>query len=264
MDRTTGTRTAGTRTAGTLGRVRKLLARAERAGTPEEAQACTDKAVELMARHGIDMALLSAAEPGLDEVGATRMEVADPYSAGKARLLGWTASALRCRAVLHQLGGGRVGAVTVFGFASDRERVEVLFTSLLLQAGAQLLRERPPHPGESVAAYRRSWLHGFAVQVHRRLVDAERRAERRTEQRAEERTEERGGATGGGAGSPGAALVLADRRRQVERAFAEAFPALGRSRRSVLSGTGFVAGAAAGERADLGAGALRGRHALGA
>ena len=161
-----------------------------------------------MARHGIDMALLSAAEPGLDEVGATRMEVADPYSAGKARLLGWTASALRCRAVLHQLGGGRVGAVTVFGFASDRERVEVLFTSLLLQAGAQLLRERPPHPGESVAAYRRSWLHGFAVQVHRRLVDAERRAE----QQAEQQAEERGGAAGGGAGSPGAALVLADRR----------------------------------------------------
>ena len=258
MERTTSTGATNTRTTNTLGRVRKLLARAERAGTPEEAQACTDKAVELMARHGIDMALLSAAEPGLDEVGATRMEVADPYSAGKARLLGWTASALRCRAVLHQLGGGRVGAVTVFGFASDRERVEVLFTSLLLQAGAQLLRERPPHPGESVAAYRRSWLHGFAVQVHRRLVDAERRAERRAEQRAEQR------AGAAGAGSPGAALVLADRRSQVERAYAEAFPALGRSRRSVLSGTGFAAGAAAGERADLGVGALRGRRALGA
>ena len=239
------------RTTGPLGRIRKLLARAERAGTPEEAQACTDKAVELMARHGVDMALLAAAEPGRDEIGATRMEVADPYSAGKARLLGWTASALRCRAVLHQLGGGRVGAVTVFGFASDRERVEVLFTSLLLQAGAQLLRERPPHAGESVAAYRRSWLHGFAVQVHRRLVDAERRAERRAEQQT------------GARDDTGAAIVLADRRSQVEHAYAEAFPALGRSRRSVLSGTGFAAGAAAGERADLGADALSGRRALG-
>jgi hypothetical protein len=239
------------RTTGTLGRIRKLLARAERAGTPAEAQACTDKAVELMARHGIDMALLSAAEPGLDEVGATRMEVADPYSAGKARLLGWTASALRCRAVLHQLGGGRVGAVTVFGFASDRERVEVLFTSLLLQAGAQLVRERPPHPGESVA-YRRSWLHGFAVQVHRRLADAERRAEQQA------------GGSGPPDASTGTALVLADRRGQVERAYAEAFPLLGRSRRSVLSGSGFAAGADAGDRADLGAGALHGRRAVGA
>ena len=243
MDRTTGTRTAGT-----LGRVRKLLARAERAGTPEEAQACTDKAMELMARHGIDTALLAAAEPGLDEIGATRVEIADPYSAGKARLLGWTASALRCRAVLHQLGGGRVGAVTVFGFASDRERVEVLFTSLLLQAGAQLVRERPPDGGESVAAYRRSWLHGFAVRVHRRLVEAERRAEERAGQ--------------GSADDPGvpggAELVLADRRSRVAQAYAEAFPALGRGRPSVLSGSGFAAGAAAGDAADLGTGALRG------
>jgi len=250
MDRTTGTRTAGT-----LGRVRKLLARAERAGTPEEAQACTDKAMELMARHGIDMALLAAAEPGLDEIGATRVEVADPYSAGKARLLGWTASALRCRAVLHQLGGGRVGAVTVFGFASDRERVEVLFTSLLLQAGAQLVRERPPDRGESVAAYRRSWLHGFAVQVHRRLVEAELRAVRRAEQRADRPVAD---------GSDGAAVVLADRRDRVERAYAEAFPVLGRSRPSVLTGSGFAAGAAAGERADLGAGAITRRRSLGA
>lgn len=243
------------RETGRLERIRKLLARAERAGTPEEAQACTDKAVELMARHGIDMALLAAAEPGTDEIGTTHVEIADPYSAGKARLLGWTATALRCRAVLHQLGGGRVGAVTVFGFGSDRERVEVLFTSLLLQATAQLVRERPPWPGESVAAYRRSWLHGFAVQVHRRLVDAERRAEQAAGARATTADEEPG---------TGAALVLADRRDRVERAYAEAFPALGRSRRATLSGSGFTAGAAAGERADLGSGALPARRALGA
>jgi Protein of unknown function (DUF2786) len=240
------------RATGRLGRIRKLLARAERAGTPEEAQACTDKAVELMARHGIDMALLAAADPGVDEIGTTRVEITDPYSAGKARLLGWTASALRCRAVLHQQRGGRVGVVTVFGYASDRERVEVLFTSLLLQAAAQLARERPAHRGESVAAYRRSWLHGFAVQVHRRLVSAEQRAEQQAGQRA------------GESAPAGAALVLADRRSRVERAYAEAFPTLGRGRPSMLSGSGFAAGAAAGERADLGGSALRGRRALGA
>jgi hypothetical protein len=235
-----------------LGRVRKLLAKAERAGTPEEAQVYTEKAVELMARHGVDMALLAAAEPDRDEIGATRVEVADPYSAGKARLLGWTASALRCRAVLHQAGRGRVAAVTVFGFASDRERVEVLFTSLLLQATAHLLHGRPRHPGESVAAYRRSWLHGFAVSVHRRLCEAERRAAQ-------------AGAGGGPDGAPTrAALVVADRWSRVERAYAEAFPALGRTRRPVLSGTGFPAGVAAGDRADLGAPSVPSRRALGA
>jgi hypothetical protein len=107
-----------------------------------------------------------------------------------------------------------------------------------------------------VAAYRRSWLHGFAVQVHRRLVSAEQRAERRAEERAER-------ADGDADPPTGAAVVLADRRSRVERAYAEAFPSLGRGRRSVLSGSGFAAGAAAGARADLGAGALGGRRALG-
>lgn len=218
--------------------VRKLLAKADRAATPEEAQSYTAKAVELMARHGIDAALVDAAEPGRDEIGAQQIPMDDPYSAGKARLLAWTASALRCRAILHEAWGGKVAAVTLFGFASDRERVELLYTSLLLQAGTQLLRQRPARRGESVAAYRRSWLHGFAVEVHRRLVDAESSAA--AEQPA--------------APVPGrsVALVLADRTDRVDRAYADAFPGVGRARRSTLSGSGFGAGTAAGERADLG------------
>jgi hypothetical protein len=115
----------------------------------------------------------------------------------------------------------------------------MLFTSLLLQATGQLVQGRPTRAGESVAAYRRSWLHGFAVSVHRRLSEAERRA-------AQAATDEH---TDGGGRT---ALVLADRRTQVDHAYAAAFPSLGSGRRSVLSGTGFAAGAAAGERADLG------------
>ena len=238
-----------------LARVRKLLAKAERAGTPEEARTYTEKAVELMARHGIDMALLAADDPGRDEIGLTRVPVTDPYSAGKARLLGWTAAALRCRAVLHQARGGRVTAVTVFGFASDRERVEVLFTSLLLQAAGELARGRPGRAGESVAAYRRSWLHGFAVSVHRRLAAAEATAEAAAGGRVPADAERR-------AAGQRADLVLADRRARVERAYAEAFPVLGPGRRPALSGSGYVAGAAAGERADLGTRSVRGRPAL--
>ena len=44
-----------------LDTVRKLLAKAERAATAAEAEIYTAKAVELMARHGIDQALLAAA-----------------------------------------------------------------------------------------------------------------------------------------------------------------------------------------------------------
>jgi hypothetical protein len=216
-----------------LDRVRKLLAKAERAGTPEEAETYNAKAVELMARHGIDEALLAAAHPGRDEIGVVRLAMEDPYSGGKARLLGWTAAALRCRWIMHGAVGGKVAAVTVFGFASDRERVELLYTSLLLQATGQLVRLRPPDPWESVAAYRRSWLQGFAAQVHQRLLLAESHAVET--------------APGGGA-----ELVLADRGAQVDRAYGEAFPALGRARRPSLSGSGFTDGAIAGARADLG------------
>lgn len=222
-----------------LGVVRKLLAKAAGAATPEEAESYTAKAVELMARHGIDAALAAAAEPGQDEIGTSRLAIHDPYSAGKARLLAWTASALRCRAVLHQAYGGRVAAVSVLGFTSDRERVELLFTSLLLQSAGPLTLLRPPRAGESVAAYRRAWLHGFAVAVHQRLVAAEAGAA------------EAAGA-GAAAGSGSVALVLADRAARVDRAYADAFPGTGRARPMSLSGSGFGAGTRAGAAADLG------------
>ena len=51
-----------------LDRVRKLLAKAEDEGcTPEEAEALTAKAAELMARYGIDRALLGALHPETDK-----------------------------------------------------------------------------------------------------------------------------------------------------------------------------------------------------
>jgi hypothetical protein len=236
-----------------LATVRKLLAKAERAATAAESEIYTAKAVELMARHGIDAAVAAAADPGSDEIGPLRIAMQDPYSAGKARLLGWTAAALGCRWVLHGAWAGKVAAVTVFGHASDRERVEMLYTSLLLQATAQLVRVRPPRPGESVSAYRRSWLEGFSAQVHRRLVEAGERAAGH----AAARTSAHGGV----------ALVLADRRRRVDRQFDTTFPRLSTLRPSVLSGSGRTAGALAGERADLGGGGGLGvgrQRALGA
>lgn len=246
---TTGS-TSGSATEQRLDRIRKLLAKAERAGTPDESEIYTAKACELMARHGVDEAVLAAAPgaAGPDPVGASRIAVDDPYSAGKARLLGWTAAALRCRWVMHDARAGRVAAVTVFGFASDRERVELLYTSLLLQASRHLAEVRPPDPAESVAAYRRSWLYGFAARVHERLSAAERDALREAAREA------------GSPGGPSAELVLADRRDRVERAYAEAFGNLRRARRPQVSGSGYGRGVAAADRADLGGTRVGGRH----
>ncbi|MCM3844830.1 hypothetical protein ND486_01300 [Pseudonocardia sp. DR1-2] len=147
---------------------------------------------------------------------------------------------------MHDQRGGSVAAVTVFGFASDRERVELLYTSLLLQATAALAAVRPPDPGESVAAYRRSWIYGFAGRVYERLCEAERSALGETE--AE---------TGRAAAST--ELVLADRGAEVDRAYDAEFGRLRRARRPQVSGSGFRHGAAAADRADLGGPRLDGR-----
>ena len=216
-------------------RIRKLLAKAERAGTEAEAETYTAKAAELMARHGVDVALLAAARPGSDPVGLTRITLSGPYRGGRARLLGWTASAMRCRWVLHGVSRGAVDAVTIVGHASDRARAELLYASLVVQATRRLARCRPPDPAESVAAYRRSWLYGSAARVHERLTAAEAAA-----------TTDTGGPTGR------LELVLVDRAAQVERRFAEEFPQLAAARRSSLSGSGFAAGAHAAGLADLG------------
>lgn len=229
-----------------LDTIRKLLAKAERAGTPAEAETYTDKAVAMMARHGVDEALLAATgPPRTDPIGKATIGIDDPYSGAKARLLGWIAAALRCRWVMHDHRNGKVAAVTVFGYASDRERVELLYTSLLLQTSAQVSVLRPPGGHESVVAYRRSWIYGFASRIHQRLLEAEQDA-----------VAETAGGTGPG---PSVELVLADRGDRVDRAYQEEFGTLRRARRPQVSGTGYRKGAAAADLADLGGPAVEGR-----
>src|SRR5258705_13011736 len=81
-----------------LAKVRKLLAKAEDPGcTPEEAAALNDKAAELIAKYGMDAALLAAADPLRDPVGDRVIAVQSPYALDKAGLLATVAGALRWR-----------------------------------------------------------------------------------------------------------------------------------------------------------------------
>jgi hypothetical protein len=212
-----------------LGRVRKLLAKAEDpACTPAEAEAFTAKAAELIAKYGVDQALLAGTDPALDPVGDRVVAVDPPYSRDKAGLLGTVAIALRCRAVhLERSGTARVH---LFGHAADLERVELLFTSLLVQAAHGLAAAEVPsfeHP----AAFRRSWLAGFTEAIRARLTAAERDA---------------------AAGAPGAELILVVRTELVDRRRDETYPNLTRLGPRRLAGTGRRQGYAAGRTADLG------------
>lgn len=241
-----------------LAKVRKILAKAEDpAATVAEAETYTAKAAELIAAYGIDRALLAQADPASDVVGNSVVVLDAPYALDKAGLLSTVALAMRCRSVqrTRYVDGAKEISVHLFGYGSDLARAEVLFTSLLLQATSWLARTVPP-TGESVAAFRRSWLSGFTGAIGRRLREAEDRAAREAERReaAEPRSPGRG-----------VALVLADRSRAVTMAMETEYPRLGTAPRRMLSGSGGMAGWQAGQRADLGGsrvgGAARGQIA---
>ncbi|MFG1921633.1 DUF2786 domain-containing protein [Cryptosporangium sp. NPDC048952] len=229
--------------------IRKLLAQAEDpAASPAEAETFTAKAAELMARYGVDRAMLADGDETADAIADREIPVDPPYARDKFGLLAGIARALGLR-VIHKSGyRGRGTKALLFGYSSDIERTEILFTSLLLQAARGLLAAEVP-PGEHVAAYRRTWLVGFSATVHRRLTEAEERA----------RAEATGSAATSAAGRS-AEVVLADRQRIVDQRFTETFPRLGTMGARYLSGSGHRDGAAAGHRADLGGPSLRTRR----
>jgi Protein of unknown function (DUF2786) len=221
-----------------LARVRKLLAKAEAQGvTPAEAEALTAKAAELMAKYGIDRALLAADRPETDRPADRVVDIGNPWARVQAHLLCGLASAMRCQCVV--LPRADPGArIHMFGFASDIERADILFTSLLVQMWQGLAAAELPSWGRSPRAWRRSWLLGFATAVVSRVRAAEHKA-------AAEATAP---AAASGAKT---ALVLADRRQVIRRNIEHAYP-LTRKTRLTYSGNGYGAGYAEGQKADIG------------
>lgn len=234
-----------------LAKIRALLAKAEDpAATPAEAEAFTGKAAEFMARYGIERAMLADADPGTDTIGEREIVLHAPYARDKRDLLVSIAHALGGHAINRQR-GTRISAA-LFGFDSDLDRVETLFTSLLVQAAHALAVTQVPWY-DNLAAFRRTWYAGYSDAVYRRLKAAEEQA--RT--RAGDEQPARGGRS--------TELVLIDRATQIEEAWKQHTAGLPRARGRQLSGSGGVAGYRAGQRADLGGRKVgtRGRRAIG-
>lgn len=215
----------------TLTRIRALLAKAEATGYPEEAEALSAKAQELMARHSVDEALLAARTQAQDAPGACRLGVEPPYETAKAVLLDAVAAANRCRAVWHEA----LGFSTVIGFEADLEAVELLYASLLVQATAAMTTaEAAQRKGgrRRTKTFRQSFLAAYAHRIGDRL---------------------RAAAEGQTAGSEGGLLpVLAAREVAVADRMERMFPDTVTTR---LRGAGDVAGweqgAAAADRAQV-------------
>jgi hypothetical protein len=161
-----------------LGRIRALLAKAEATGFPEEAEALSAKAQELMARYSIDEALLADRDPAGTPAGAAagvpgacRIGVEPPYEQAKAVLLDAVAAANHCRAVWNE----PLGFSTVVGFEPDLDVVELLYTSLLVQAQSALTKaEAAQRAGgrRRTKTFRQSFVAAYAHRVGLRLREA--------------------------------------------------------------------------------------------
>ncbi|WP_051709238.1 DUF2786 domain-containing protein [Streptomyces sp. NRRL S-350] len=226
-----------------LARIRALLAKAESTEYPEEAEALTAKAQQLMAQHSIDEALVAAAGADRDAPAALRIGVDNPYEGPKTMLLDAVAAANRCRVVWAK----EFGFCTVVGFDGDLDGVELLYTSLLVQATHALNTAGSRRDSRS-KAFRQSFLVAYAARIRERLTAA---TERTTSAAAagrhlrEDGTEEQL--------LPDERLLpaLAARSEAVDEEVGRLFPKLVSQRVRVSDGVGWAAGRAAADRAAL-------------
>ncbi|MFI6980791.1 DUF2786 domain-containing protein [Embleya sp. NPDC050154] len=219
-----------------LGRVRALLAKAESSEFPEEAEAFTAKAQELMTRHRIDEALLGAQEGSRHAPAACRIGVDNPYEGAKALLLDAVADANGCQAIWSST----LGFSTVVGFDSDLDAVELLYTSLLVQATAAMNRagSRYHESGRSrrTKTFRQSFLIAYADRIRERLTAAKEEAEASADRAAENRL----------------LPVLAARDVAVQETTERMFPTKTTHRLRGRDADGWRHGQAAADRAELG------------
>lgn len=213
-------------------RVRALLAKAESTDFPDEAEAFTAKAQELIARHAIDLAMLEGAPGDQRQASGRRILIDDPYGKAKALLLGAIAGANRCRTVRHK----ELGICTVFGAANDLDAVELLYTSLLTQATAAMVTAGRSGAATRSRSFRQSFLVSYADRIGERLREA-------TSSAVDEARARHG---------DNVLPVLASRDAAADEACERAFPRLVKERISTSNIDGWIAGRAAAERARLG------------
>lgn len=219
-----------------LHRVRALLAKAESTDFPEEAETLSAKAQELMAKHALDHAMVEAAgsaTSGTDHPTGIRIWLDAPYVSAKSQLVHAVAQANRCRAVFIS----SVGFCTVLGHLADLELVEVLVTSLLLQANrAMLAQGRPASSGPSrTRSFRQAFLLSYAVRIGERLQAATEASEAAVSEADPQRL----------------LPVLAAREERVEAFVNELFPRLVGKTITVSNDAGWTAGRRAADLAVL-------------
>jgi Protein of unknown function (DUF2786) len=217
-----------------LARVRALLAKAESTEYDEEAEALSAKAQELITKYAlerfVDQRAGHSSSPGL---GVRRLWLDPPYVEAKAALVHEVAQVNSCRSVVTP----DLGFCLLIGAAIDLHAIELLVTSLLVQANTAMLRHgRAADRGGTsrTRSFRRSFLLAYAVRIGERLRTA-----------VDSTTAE----------APGDLLpVLHDHQERVEQAFSELIPRSVVKRSSLSNWDGWAAGVVAADLAELSVG----------
>jgi hypothetical protein len=192
-----------------------------------------------MGRHALEQALVAGPATSAPRASARRLWLDAPYANAKSSLVHQVAAANRCRAVSLP----SLDMVTVVGHAADLATVELLVTSLLVQADRAMLAARDGSvPRSRTRSFRHAFLLAYATRIGERLTAAAHEAQAHARAELGE----------------GLLPVLAARAEVVEQTVGELFPRLTRRRFSVGNGDGWAAGRAAADAASL----TPGREAL--
>jgi hypothetical protein len=220
-----------------LAKVRALLAKAESTEYDEEADALSAKAQELISRHALERLLAESDGVPTGDAGgapvARRIWLDPPYVFAKAMLVGAVADANRCRSVVSE----GLGFCTVLGQEDDLVAVDLLVTSLLVQAATALRRHGRQTDSRGVSrtkSFRQSFLVSYASRIGERLQDV---------------TEEAVQDTGR---SGDLVPVLHLRAEQIDAATESLFPHLISRPAAIGNARGWVAGRVAADLAVLG------------
>ena len=227
---------------GLVTKVRKLLAMAEGSPNPNEADAFSRKAAELIAAHRIDPDRLRA-EAGGDMDVRELVLGRGAYVRGRLGLLQAVGEAHGCRVVFEVRNRGTVAFVA--GFRSDLDTTELLYHSLHAQASSRMAAERRA-TAAATQQWRRSFLFGYADQVRRMLQKSADQAQRHVHP------------------SRAALPALRARERRVEEFARQRFGRVVAARRpKAATATGWEAGRQAASRSDLGRRRVGGLRAIG-
>lgn len=227
-----------------LHKIRALLDKAESTAKvfPAEAEALTQKALELMERYRIDEVMLADSRPPQDRgkiVEVTFSVGSGPYVNARVALANAVAEAHSVQLLQSTNYYGKL--VHLNGYETDVALTEMLYTSLLVQATSALASPevKASKPGYvHGTAFSRAFLLGYARRIAQRLYETNKSA---------------AAATVTEVGARSVALALTDRREAVNE---DVFRRYGKLRSArPISGTssdeGTAAGRSAADRADL-------------